>query len=34
MFLEFSYGNDFGTQTIYLKLTESDWKIDKISYPL
>jgi hypothetical protein len=33
MFLEFSYGNDFWYHKQFiLKLTESDWKIDKISY--
>ena len=33
MFLEFSYGNDFWYHKQFIvKLTESDWKIDKISY--
>lgn len=31
--LEFSYGNDFWYHKQFIvKLTESDWKIDKISY--
>ena len=33
MCLEFSYGNDFWYHKQFIvKLTESDWKIDKISY--